>query len=81
MARYNINVNVICPHGITTKMSHDIMIQVSAAAGITPEERMRQALLTTKWGTYPEPEGLGALVVFLASPDSDPLTEHVLDFP
>lgn len=81
VVRYKINVHVITPHAMDTTMPQEILAEASAAAGVSPEERRQQVLATTKWGFYPKPETIAPLVVFLASSESDLMTEQVLEFP
>ena len=69
LSPYNINVNVIAPGVIATKMTEDML----------RDEKTKEVLLAnTPLGRVGQPEEIGKAVVFLASSDSDFVTGHTL---
>ena len=68
LARYDINVNAICPGSTITAMSTDTMEQRAAEMGISVDELQAQRASNIPIGRANEPEDIAAMAAFLASP-------------
>ncbi|MBU4421739.1 3-oxoacyl-ACP reductase FabG [Patescibacteria group bacterium] len=69
LSPHNINVNVVAPGVIATKMTEDML----------KDKKTKEVLLAnTPLGRVGQPEEIGKAVVFLASDDSSFITGHTL---
>lgn len=78
-ARFNINVNAVCPSRMITPMGIDISARIQAAnpdlSGEDPLELRRKAVLqVNRFGRELEPVDVARLVAFLASDDARNIT-------
>ncbi|MGI9523897.1 MAG: SDR family NAD(P)-dependent oxidoreductase [Hyphomicrobiaceae bacterium] len=74
LGQYNINVNAICP-GITRTEIYQEIVQTDARkSGRLAEDIEREAIATVPIGRANEPDDVGDLAVFLASPRSRNMT-------
>ena len=74
LARHNINVNAICPGTTVTALSNDNLATRARQEGISVEEMARRRNAGIPLGRPNEPEDIGALAVFLASPGARNIT-------
>ncbi len=78
-ARFNINVNAVCPSRMITPMGINIAARIMAAnpdlSGEDPLEQRRKAVLqVNRFGRELEPVDVARLVAFLASDDARNIT-------
>ncbi|HEX5816310.1 MAG TPA: glucose 1-dehydrogenase [Methylomirabilota bacterium] len=74
LARYNINVNAICPGTTVTALSEDNVATRARMEGVPVEEMKRRRNAAIPLGRPNEPEDVAALAVFLASPGARNIT-------
>jgi 2-hydroxycyclohexanecarboxyl-CoA dehydrogenase len=72
-ARYNINVNVVCPGMTDTPLMHAIRAQSEKT-----EKIIDAVIKATPFRRAAKPEEIAAMVVFLASGDSDFMTGQTI---
>ena len=74
LAKHNINVNAICP-GVTRSALSDANLRVRAQQeGVTVEEMERRRAAVIPLNRANDPEDIGAMAVFLASPGARNIT-------
>jgi NAD(P)-dependent dehydrogenase (short-subunit alcohol dehydrogenase family) len=74
LAKHNINVNAICP-GVTRSALSDANLRVRAQQeGVTIEEMERRRAAVIPLNRANDPEDIGAMAVFLASPGARNIT-------
>ena len=74
LAKHNINVNAICP-GVTRSALSDANLRVRAEQeGVTLEEMERRRAAVIPLNRANDPEDIGAMAVFLASPGARNIT-------
>jgi NAD(P)-dependent dehydrogenase (short-subunit alcohol dehydrogenase family) len=74
LARYNINVNSVCP-GVTRTALSDANLHIRAQQeGVTVEEMERRRAAVIPLQRANDPEDIAAMVVFLASPGARNIT-------
>jgi NAD(P)-dependent dehydrogenase (short-subunit alcohol dehydrogenase family) len=74
LARYNINVNAICPGITRTPLTETNLRERAREQNVDPEEIRRILLQGIPLGRMNEPEDISNLVVFLASPRARNIT-------
>jgi NAD(P)-dependent dehydrogenase (short-subunit alcohol dehydrogenase family) len=74
LARYNINVNAICPGATRTHMYESIQQEVIARRGITAEEARRRMDEQIPLGRSNAPSDIANMACFLASAEADNIT-------
>ena len=74
LAPHNINVNAVCPGFVTTKMLEYLDALKSKETGLSPQKCREKRLEQIPLRRLQTPEDIGAMVVFLASRDSDNIT-------
>ena len=74
LARYDINVNSVCPGVTKTALSEANLSVRAAELGIAAEEMDRRRLEAIPLGRANDPEDIAAMVVFLASPGARNIT-------
>lgn len=74
LARYNINVNAICPGATRTSMYEAIMKQVVDRQGITEAEAVRRMDASIPLGRSNSPDDIANMAAFLASSEADNIT-------
>lgn len=79
LARYDINVNAICPGSTITAMSTTTMEQRAAEMGISVDELQAQRTSNIPIGRANEPEDIAAMAAFLASPGARNITGQTIN--
>ena len=79
LARYNINVNAVCPGMVLTAMWQEIDRANQVMRGLEPGEWIRRSIETVPLKRAAEPEDIAAAVAFLCSPDADYITGQALN--
>jgi NAD(P)-dependent dehydrogenase (short-subunit alcohol dehydrogenase family) len=74
LARHNINVNAICPGTTVTALSEANLRDRAREEGVTVDEMQRRRNANIPLGRPNEPDDIGALAVFLASPGARNIT-------
>ncbi len=74
LAKYDINVNSVCPGVTRTALSEANMAVRAKEQGITIEEMQRRRAEAIPLGRANEPEDIAAMAVFLASPGARNIT-------
>ncbi|MGH7985103.1 MAG: SDR family NAD(P)-dependent oxidoreductase [Candidatus Binataceae bacterium] len=74
LARYNINVNAICPGVTRTHMFEELMNENVARRGLNREEVERRIDATIPLGRSNAPDDIANMAAFLASAESDNIT-------
>ena len=78
-ARYNINVNAVCPGVVPTPMWEQIDRDRGRMSGLAPGESMKSFIERTPLKRAGSPEDVAGVVAFLCSPDSDYMTGQTLN--
>lgn len=81
VAKYNINVNAICPGSIDTPGVKELELEQAKKSGLSPSEYMERSRRSIPLGRYGTIEEIGELALFLASDKSNYITgtEIVID--
>jgi NAD(P)-dependent dehydrogenase (short-subunit alcohol dehydrogenase family) len=74
LARYNINVNAICPGATRTHLYETIQQEMLAKRGLTAEEADRRMEASIPLGRANSPDEIANMAVFLASDESNNIT-------
>jgi NAD(P)-dependent dehydrogenase (short-subunit alcohol dehydrogenase family) len=74
LARYNINVNAICPGATRTHLYETIQQEMLAKRGITAEEADRRMEASIPLGRANSPDEIANMACFLASDESNNIT-------
>ncbi len=74
LARYNINVNAICPGATRTHMYETIQNEIVTKRGITVEEAQRRMDAQIPLGRSNSPADIANMACFLASAEADNIT-------
>jgi len=74
LARYNINVNAICPGATLTPMVEAINKQIVAKHGISEEELTRRLEKSIPLGRANSPDDIANMAAFLASAEAGNIT-------
>jgi len=74
LAKYDINVNSICPGVTLTALSNDNLAVRAREAGVTVEEMQRLRVADIPLRRANDPEDIAAMAVFLASPGARNIT-------
>ncbi len=74
LARYNINVNAICPGATRTHLYEAIQNEIVAKRGISVEEAQRRMDASIPLGRSNSPDDIASMACFLASSDADNIT-------
>jgi NAD(P)-dependent dehydrogenase (short-subunit alcohol dehydrogenase family) len=74
LAKYDINVNSVCPGVTRTALSNDNLAVRAREAGVTVEEMERRRVADIPLGRANDPEDIAAMAVFLASPGARNIT-------
>jgi NAD(P)-dependent dehydrogenase (short-subunit alcohol dehydrogenase family) len=74
LAKFDINVNSVCPGVTRTALSNDNLAVRARERGVTVEEMERLRVADIPLQRANEPEDIGAMVVFLASPGARNIT-------
>jgi len=78
-AKYNINVNAVCPGVVPTPMWEQIDRDRARISGLAPGESMKSFIERTPLKRACGPEDVAGVVAFLCSPDSDYMTGQTLN--
>ena len=78
-AKYNINVNAVCPGVVPTPMWEQIDHDRARISGLAPGESMKSFIERTPLKRACTPEDVASVVAFLCSPDSDYMTGQTLN--
>lgn len=78
LAPRNITVNAICPGWVDTDMAADGLQLMADGMGLELEEARRQAMAMVPLGRILQPEEIGGLVVYLASPVAGGMTGQAI---
>ncbi len=78
-AKYNINVNAVCPGVVPTPMWEQIDRDRARISGLAPGESMKSFIERTPLKRACSPEDVAGVVAFLCSPDSDYMTGQTLN--
>ena len=78
-ARYNINVNAVCPGVIPTPMWEQIEKDRGRISGLAPGESMKSFIERIPLKRAGSSEDVAGVVAFLCSPDSDYMTGQTLN--
>jgi NAD(P)-dependent dehydrogenase (short-subunit alcohol dehydrogenase family) len=78
-AKYNINVNAVCPGVIPTPMWEQIDQDRGRISGLAPGESMKSFIERTALKRAGSPEDVAGVVAFLCLPDSDYMTGQTLN--
>lgn len=79
LARYNINVNAVCPGIVLTAMWQEIDQANQLMRGLEPGEWIRRSIETVPLKRVAQPDDIAAAVAFLCSPDADYITGQALN--
>jgi NAD(P)-dependent dehydrogenase (short-subunit alcohol dehydrogenase family) len=79
LARYNINVNAVCPGIVLTAMWQEIDQANQIMRGLAPGEWIQRSIETVPLKRVAQPEDIAAAVAFLCSPDADYITGQALN--
>jgi NAD(P)-dependent dehydrogenase (short-subunit alcohol dehydrogenase family) len=79
LARFNINVNAICPGVTRTHMFEDLMKEISEKRGLSEEEAIKRFDSTLPLGRSNTPDDIANMATFLASAESDNITGQSLN--
>lgn len=79
LARYDINVNAICPGATVTAMSVGTMEQRAAELGVTTAELQAQRAAQIPIGRANEPEDIAAMAAFLAGAGARNITGQTIN--
>ena len=79
LARHNINVNAICPGTTVTALSEANAALRAREEGLSVEDMKRRRNAAIPLGRPNDPEDVGALAVFLASPGARNITGQSLN--
>lgn len=74
LARFNINVNAICPGVTRTHMFETLMKEMTQKRGLSEEEAIRRLDSTIPLGRSNTPDDIANMAAFLASAESDNIT-------
>jgi len=74
LARYNINVNAICPGATRTHLYETIQQEMLAKRGISAEEADRRMEASIPLGRANSPDEIANMACFLASDESNNIT-------
>ena len=74
LARYNINVNAICPGATRTHMYETIQAELVARRGLNAEEAQRRLDAMIPLGRSNAPDDIANMACFLASSEADNIT-------
>jgi len=74
LARYNINVNAICPGATRTNLLEMGLMEAVNKRKITREEAMRRMEATIPLGRSNSPDDIANMAAFLASSEADNIT-------
>jgi NAD(P)-dependent dehydrogenase (short-subunit alcohol dehydrogenase family) len=74
LARYNINVNAICPGVTRTHMFETLMKEMTERRGLSEEEAIKRLDATIPLGRSNTPDDIANMATFLASSESDNIT-------
>jgi NAD(P)-dependent dehydrogenase (short-subunit alcohol dehydrogenase family) len=74
LARYNINVNAICPGATRTHMYETIQAEMVARRGMNAEEAQRRLDAMIPLGRSNSPDEIANMACFLASAEADNIT-------
>jgi NAD(P)-dependent dehydrogenase (short-subunit alcohol dehydrogenase family) len=74
LAKYDINVNSVCPGVTRTALSNDNLAVRAREAGVTVEEMERRRVADIPLGRANDPADIAAMAVFLASPGARNIT-------
>jgi NAD(P)-dependent dehydrogenase (short-subunit alcohol dehydrogenase family) len=74
LAKYDINVNAICPGVTLTALSNDNLAVRAREAGVSVEEMQRRRVADIPLRRANDPEDIAAMAVFLASPGARNIT-------
>lgn len=69
LADQNINVNSVCPGGVSTPMLREVAESIGARTGTDPEE-LYATMVPAQMGRHIEPVEIGRVVAFLLSDDA-----------
>jgi NAD(P)-dependent dehydrogenase (short-subunit alcohol dehydrogenase family) len=78
-AKYNINVNAVCPGVVPTPMWEQIDQDRGRISGLAPGESIKSFIERTPLKRVGSPEDVAGVVTFLCSPDSDYMTGQTLN--
>lgn len=78
LAPRRITVNAICPGWVDTDMATDGLQLMAEGMGVELEEARRQAMAMVPLGRILQPEEIGGLVVYLASPVAGGMTGQAI---
>jgi NAD(P)-dependent dehydrogenase (short-subunit alcohol dehydrogenase family) len=78
LAPRRITVNAICPGWVDTDMATDGLQLMADGMGVELEEARRQAMAMVPLGRILQPEEIGGLVVYLASPVAGGMTGQAI---
>jgi NAD(P)-dependent dehydrogenase (short-subunit alcohol dehydrogenase family) len=74
LAKHNVNVNAICPGVTRSELSENNLRVRAQQEGVTVEEMERRRAAAIPLNRVNEPEDIGAMAVFLASPGARNIT-------
>src|SRR5260370_30492856 len=74
LARYNINVNAICPGATRTHLYETIQNEIVEKRGISLEEAQRRMDASIPLGRSNSPDDIASMACFLASAEADNIT-------
>jgi NAD(P)-dependent dehydrogenase (short-subunit alcohol dehydrogenase family) len=74
LARYNVNVNAICPGATRTHMYETIQAEVIARRGVSAEEAQHRLDAMIPLGRSNSPDDIANMAAFLASSEADNIT-------
>lgn len=79
LAKYNINVNAVCPGFVETSMQERELQWEAKLKGTTAEEIKENMIQATPLGRIEKPDDVAKVVVFLASDESDFMTGQAIN--
>jgi len=74
LARFNINVNAICPGVTRTHMFETLMKEMTERRGLSVEEAIKRLDATIPLGRSNTPDDIANMAAFLASAEADNIT-------